>query len=396
MNSQPSTAPHANSLLPHSLVEESLRQHKDIIIPIFVSLLALTIFIVIKIFKLKSWSSLKYGHVMIKTGLRKRSIIDSRRPSKVSTTASTSTAFENNSLQQQKEEKTPSITHKLSDIVSQSKNLADFFQRVSGKSFFSSFIKNIFIYKFENPFLLNHKGICVLQKCKYGSCQYAGVMSAIDAMKTLKEHGVDPLDFFGIRFENLQERILDENDALQILTIQLAALTSNDTPGGVIDYSSMTNTSSVLMKTHSTTSLPSVGSHSSFESTENLSVFYATSSPLSSPMASPRGEKSGFEYVTEENNMKFSNIQTVDEVFKTMRDSSFDLWTVSRLAFQSAFNRELNGFINPTTSDVPADWLTREMTSDTASSFRTGMECFILEQMGFIKNIDDALQDFQT
>ncbi|KAF0980015.1 hypothetical protein FDP41_001168 [Naegleria fowleri] len=269
-------------------------------------------------------------------------------------------------------------SHKLSDLISQSKNLADFFQRVSGVS--------------------------LLEQCKYGSCQYSGVVSAIDTMKILKESHVDPFEFFGIQTDLLKEQLQKESDVLNVLTIQLSALTANE---GNVELNGAASLSTASFNKFDSTFHYSFSSATTSSTTTTTSSLYspsnkmlkslrASSSPPSSPNASPNSLGTGFELVSENNALKFAHIRTVDDVFKTMRESSFDLWTVSRLAFQSAFNRELVSFIVPNKSHVPSSWLKKELFTDSASSLRTGMECYILEQMGFIKNMDDSLQGFQT
>ena len=272
---------------------------------------------------------------------------------------------------------------KLSDLINTSKNLSDFFQRVSGVS--------------------------VLQQCKFGSCQYAGVASAIETMKILKEHGVDPLEFFGIQKEALLEQSQKEADVLNVLVIQLAALTTSEGAESPTDqsfpsssslssfgssYSLYNNSFSSVVNNSSetnTTEAPSPRSPSRM-----TPMSYPTSPSKGSPSTSASPKQQGFEVVSEETAFKFSHMKTVDEVFQAMKETSFDLWTVSRLAFQSAFNREMNSFILPSRAAVPSHWLTKELCTDTASSFRTGMECYILGNLGFIKNIDESLKGFQT
>ncbi|KAG2389346.1 hypothetical protein C9374_013906 [Naegleria lovaniensis] len=256
-------------------------------------------------------------------------------------------------------------TKKHFEKASATTNNTDFFQRVSGVS--------------------------LLEQCKYGSCQYAGVASAIDTMKILKDSKVDPFEFFGIQSDLLKEQLQKESDVLNVLTIQLSAMTANE---GDVELNV-----SIPLETNnfSNTSLysPSTPTRSSFYTLKSSSFSLPTTSSKS-PSSSTGSSTTGFELVSESNALKFSHIRTVDDVFKTMRESSFDLWTVSRLAFQSAFNRELVSFILPNKSHVPSSWLKKELFTDSASSLRTGIECYILEQVGLIKNIDDSLEGFQT
>ncbi|KAL9650221.1 hypothetical protein ABK040_014877 [Willaertia magna] len=197
-----------------------------------------------------------------------------------------------------KEKGKQTTTIKLVELIRQCKNLPDFLHKVSGTPF--------------------------LSPCKYGSCQYSGIVATIETMKILQEKGVDPLKFFGVSDLRLKELAKKEKEVLRILSLQMSALTMDEG------------------QTHH----------------------------IPKPLKS------------------------LDDYFHQMKQSSYDLWTVARLAFQSTFQRDLESFVNVKQCQVPSNWLKQELFMESANNFRTGMECYVLKCFGYMKNMDEALVDF--